>query len=341
MDSTYTTLAAWAIAIGATLNATGLAPEPVFARAGLNYEKIKQSPTERIPIERMTRLWNEAVVASNNRAFGLGVAAHVHPMHFRALGMLTVTCQNIEQSLRKIIHYHALISDAVTLSLTEGPERLGFSIEAREGVTISDAAIDAFFSVIQKFCMDMVHAPGLLQEVWLRRSTPPSTEPWLQHFQLPVRFAQSRNCLWLTRSALQMDSVHSDAHMAELNELAVVQYLQQMQIQTLSQRCRSAIQFSAEEGAPTLEAVARALQLSPRTLARKLKQEGMTFNQLIQEKRRALSVHYLTHSAEPITNIALSLGFRDTSNFNRAFQRWFNTTPSQFRASQSPDTVAG
>ncbi|MBY5980463.1 AraC family transcriptional regulator [Ferrimonas balearica] len=341
MDSTYTTLAAWAIAIGATLNANGVSPPPVFARAGLSFEQIKQSPTERIPIERMTRLWNEAVIASDNPAFGLGVAAHVHPMHFRALGMLTVTCQNIEQSLRKIIHYHALISDAVTLSLTEESDRLGFTIEAREGVTISDAAIDAFFSVIQKFCMEMVHAPGLLQEVWVRRSAPANPEPWQQHFRLPVRFAQARNCLWLTRSVLQLDSVHGDAHMAELNELAVVQSLQQMQIQTLSQRCRAAIQFSAEEGAPTLEAVAQFLQVSPRTLARKLKQEGVTFNQLLQEKRRTLSVHYLTHSNEPITNIALSLGFRDTSNFNRAFQRWFNTTPSQFRESQSQRVLSG
>ncbi|MBY6188374.1 AraC family transcriptional regulator [Marinobacter hydrocarbonoclasticus] len=341
MDSSYTTLAAWAVAIGATLNASGVAAEPVFARAGLDYERIRQSPTERIAIEKMTALWNAAVAASGNPAFGLGVAAHVHPMHFRALGMLTVTCQNIEQSLQKIIHYHALISDAVTLSLTEQPDRLGFTIDAREGVTISDAAIDAFFAVIQKFCMEMVQAPNLLEEVWLQRPTPTSATPWLTHFALPTRFAQARNCLWLNRHALQLDSVHGDAHMAELNELAVVEYLQQMQAESLSQRCRAAIRFSAEEGAPTLESVAHSLQLSPRTLARKLKQEGVTFNQLLQEKRRALSIQYLSHSSEPITNIALNLGFRDTSNFNRAFQRWFNTTPSRYRETQSPDPAHG
>ena len=84
---------------------------------------------------------------------------------------------------------------------------------------------------------------------------------------------------------------------------------------------------------PTLERTAHALGMSPRTLRRRLADEGTTFSNLLAEVRRDLAQRYLGDRALSIAEVAFILGFSEASAFHRAFRRWTNTTPRQFRLS--------
>ena len=59
--------------------------------------------------------------------------------------------------------------------------------------------------------------------------------------------------------------------------------------------------------------------------------EGTTYLQLLEETRCELGLEYMEHSQLPVTEIALMLGFAETSSFSRAFRRWTGTAPSQHR----------
>jgi AraC-like DNA-binding protein len=71
--------------------------------------------------------------------------------------------------------------------------------------------------------------------------------------------------------------------------------------------------------------------MSERSLRRRLKEEYISYREILKDPRMELATHYLTTTGLPITQVSLKLGFTDTSNFARAFTRWFNQTPSQFR----------
>ena len=329
----YTTISAWAVAVSWTLKAEGVKAEDVFSDAGLTLSEQVKNPGGRIPIQNMTRLWEAAVQSTGNPAFGLKVSEHVHAMHFKALGMLTVTSESVAQAFEKIISYHALISDSVIINLQYQPDVIGFSINENEGVEISHSAIDAFFSVILKYCQNMMGNMKVVRKVDLKRSSPSSQRPWSDFYDCPVLFGQSSNVLWLDRALLERPSIHYDEKMAVANENAVKDYLKSMNADTWGHKCKLNIQFSAENETPTLTILAKQFNLSERTLARKLKDEGTSFSQILQEKKQEIACYYLKETDDSIVNIALNLGFKDTSNFNRAFQRWFNMTPSQYRQS--------
>lgn len=87
-------------------------------------------------------------------------------------------------------------------------------------------------------------------------------------------------------------------------------------------------------GLPTLADLAHTLNLSPRTLDRHLKREGSGFRQLIKQARTEQASQRLRSSDEPITRIALDLGYSDAANFTRAFRRETGISPSAYRASQ-------
>lgn len=334
VDTSYTTLAAWGIAISWALNAQGLSADEVFSSAGLKLSDFEQEPSGRIPIDNMTRLWEAAIKASSDPAFGLTVSEHVHAVHFKALGMLIVSCENLAQALEKIVAYHALISDSVQLSLKHQPDKVGFSIRAIEGVTISSAAIDAFYAVIVKFCQSMIGAADLVSHLELMKEKPERSQPWANFFNADVHFNQPDNCLWLKRSFLEKASLHFDEKVQQMNENAVQDYLQDMNAHTWVDKCKKYLVIAANEEAPSLTKIAQQLNVSERTLARHLRAEGYSFSQILQQKKQELARYYLLETDESITNIALNLGFKDSSNFTRAFQRWYKLSPTEFRNNQ-------
>jgi AraC-like DNA-binding protein len=81
-----------------------------------------------------------------------------------------------------------------------------------------------------------------------------------------------------------------------------------------------------------IERIATAMALSRQTLYRRLKAEGVTFEQLLDELRRRLALEYLRGSRVSINETAYLVGFSDPAAFSRAFKRWTGMSPSAARA---------
>jgi AraC-like DNA-binding protein len=96
---------------------------------------------------------------------------------------------------------------------------------------------------------------------------------------------------------------------------------------------------------PSLVDVAGTLGLSRRTLVRRLDDEGLSYQYLLDETRNELACWYLRHTGQTLNAIAEKVGFSDQGNFSRGFRRWQGLAPSQyrlcFRAGASADVEKG
>jgi AraC-like DNA-binding protein len=101
--------------------------------------------------------------------------------------------------------------------------------------------------------------------------------------------------------------------------------------QRFSSRVRAALARSLEQGRSSVEDVARALAVSPRTLQRRLEREGTTFGAVCDETRRAAALEHLRDRRLGIKETAFRLGFSEPSTFYRAFRRWTGDTPAKYR----------
>lgn len=84
-------------------------------------------------------------------------------------------------------------------------------------------------------------------------------------------------------------------------------------------------------GAMQVEQVADALNMSSRTLCRKLEAEQTSFKQVRDDLRRDLAIGRLSNSDATMLEIAMELGFGEVSSFHRAFRNWTGTTPGTYR----------
>lgn len=81
----------------------------------------------------------------------------------------------------------------------------------------------------------------------------------------------------------------------------------------------------------SLDKVANTLAVSPRSLRRKLEQEGTSFRIIVEQERRQIASQLLTYSSMKLDELAIHLGYTDTASFTRAFRRWMGCSPGEYR----------
>jgi len=80
-----------------------------------------------------------------------------------------------------------------------------------------------------------------------------------------------------------------------------------------------------------IEALARQLAMSPRTLQRRLAAEQVSYQELLDDARKEAAARYLGESTLAICEVAYLVGYSEPAPFHRAFKRWYGMTPENFR----------
>jgi AraC-like DNA-binding protein len=89
--------------------------------------------------------------------------------------------------------------------------------------------------------------------------------------------------------------------------------------------------LASPENPPGLGEIAASQNTTPRTLIRRLKRGNTSYNQILEDVRKTLAVDLLLHSNFTVTSVAYRLGYKDPSNFGRAFRSWVGMSPGKFR----------
>jgi AraC-like DNA-binding protein len=100
---------------------------------------------------------------------------------------------------------------------------------------------------------------------------------------------------------------------------------------SLSARVRRRLRQFLPGDVPDFDGLAEDLNMTPATLRRRLREEGMSYQSIKDELRRDLAIGYLSHSGRTVMDIALELGFSERSAFHRAFRKWTGASPGEFR----------
>jgi AraC-like DNA-binding protein len=109
---------------------------------------------------------------------------------------------------------------------------------------------------------------------------------------------------------------------------------EQLAQETFSEQAKAILKRLLAGQRPGIQDLARELHLSTRTLQRRLTEQGISFQRLLEDARRELAHHYLLHSSVELSETAYLLGYEDANSFFRAFHHWEGTSPGQWRLLQ-------
>lgn len=275
----------------------------------------------------------ERAVRDGDHAFPLRYGASVEPGTFGALGHAMATAPTVGGALDRLARYVLVISDTLEYELRE--DRGGVALHllgrtgGRRGLQLSnECAFAAIVGAIRKVAAG-AFAPAL---VTFTHAAPPRLLDHERWFGCPVRFSSTANALHFDRRSLTARTRLADAGLsayllAQLDDLAAELGGER----SAAQRVRAAVADTLCDGVPSKAEVARRLDVSERTLHRRLADEGPTFQAVVDDVRLDIARSLLADGDRPIGEVAFFTGFAGQSAFTRAFKRWTGITPLAYR----------
>ena len=221
---------------------------------------------------------------------------------------------------------------ALTLTVEEFAEacQISFVGQGNE-LPVASEGYDAALSLMTTTLRSIASEPIVPLYVEFCYPEPPELLAYETAFNAPLRFAGEQFRLCIEQPALDLPLMFANPSMVSDHEKQLADAINALDDAPLSNRVSQFIGRQLPSGEPSVNQVARALHLSPRTLQRHLRQEGTSFRSLLDEVRKTLALEYAADPTKQLQEITFLLGFSDHSNFYRAFRRWYGCAPGSVR----------
>jgi AraC-like DNA-binding protein len=151
-------------------------------------------------------------------------------------------------------------------------------------------------------------------------------------FQAPVRYAGTRVAWHFGAGCLALPVVQNAQTLRDFLRQAPTSLLVKYRDESsATERIRRILRRQLADDLPSLEHIARQLDLTPQTLRRRLREEGQGYRAIKDDLRRDVAIEYLARSELALPEIAGLLGFSEASTFHRAFKHWTGVAPGAYR----------
>jgi AraC-like DNA-binding protein len=173
-------------------------------------------------------------------------------------------------------------------------------------------------------------------EVHFNHRAPGDQAAYHNLLRCPVLFSQDQTCILLSRQSVEWKNPRADAGRRKQLLAEIRKATGQDQLPALV-RLRHEFRPLFSRGIASLEAAAERLVMHPRSLNRHLKREGTTFAEERDRARYILASELLAATDLPVGAIAAAVAYEDHSAFVRAFRKWSDDTPSDWRSRSKQD----
>jgi AraC-like DNA-binding protein len=322
------------------LRARGHDPVAFLRTQGVD-PAIFSNPEARLAHATSAALWPAAAQLTNDLDIGLHVAQGIRPTSYGVLGLALRTCATLRGAFERLVRYHHLLHDVAELKLAVSGDRVTLS-HALKLTCAAPRAVNEY--VVGAWAVTSREATGVRwcpREVRFPHEKPKDISAHLQLFGCPVRFGHLRSEMVFGREILDLPLLEADAELQAILERQVVAVLDKLpRGEAVTDAVRRHLAGELCNGRPEIEQIAPRLNMSPRTLHRRLEEEGTSFREILAEVRRELATRHLAERQLAVSEIAFVLGFSEPSAFNRAFKRWTGQAPLNYRELAQPGAVA-
>jgi len=276
--------------------------------------------------------WLKRVDAVEGRVgLGLRIAEGISARHFGVLGYAALACNNLAEALQRMERYHASVYDAnpAHVEVRSDGVVVEWGVErGRPGALVDETAIASLVQLAR----DMTGHYWPMRQVSFVNPPPADVQPYRDFFGCEVLFNAPTTRLEFDTACLALPMRKSDPALAQLLDQQAEQVLRQVsQVPAIVDAWRRTLVPLIREGQTSLAALAEAHHTSPRTLQRRLSEQGLSFQQLLDDTRRHLAEAHLKDARLDLAEIALLLGYSEQSAFTRAFRAWTGLPPAQWR----------
>jgi AraC-like DNA-binding protein len=307
-------------------------PVPLLKRCNISPERIERGD-DVIPHAANIRVFEMTAEALRCPDFGLRLARRQDVDMLGPLAVIGRNSRTVRDAVLGMTEHMYAYAPALLVTLAPDwnrpNERLAFDI-AVDGVPnrrqVMDLTLGVSDGVLRMLCGPAYRA----QQVHFRHFPMGGTLAYREFFQCPVSFGQPEYALIVRKQDLDRPIDRGDPSLRAMAE-AFVKSIGDLHPLDVKGQVRALIQRLLPTAHATLAVVAEHLSTQERTLQRRLAEHATSFDALMEEARRDLADRLLAEAHMPLSQVARMLGYSEQSSFNRAFGRWYGSSPLKRR----------
>ncbi|MEH6591912.1 MAG: AraC family transcriptional regulator [Halioglobus sp.] len=331
----HSLLATFILPVAQALRQHGVDAMELIESAGIDPAGVI-NPDRRISMDKMQLLLRLSVAETGDEAFGLLAAEHLQPQVLHSLGLAWLASDTVYDGLKRTVRFSTLMATTMDFRLEE--EGNFVHLNVARVVDVDDfvfASLDFAVGLITRMCR--LTLGEFLAPVQIKMARPMPIEPdrFESLLSSRIEFDSEVTRITWSRPDIMAPLATGDPMLARINDEQTQSYLNSFLAQSTSREVVGKIVEELPNGPPSQQQIAEAMHVSNRTLQRKLKEEGTSFMDLLQDTRLQLARRYLRRRDRSIVETAYLLGFSEPSTFSRAFKRWTGTAPADFREQAS------
>ena len=313
----------------------GVDARRVCARTGLQPEMLFD-PSTRLSYRQIEALVRNAFALTDIPHLGLLIAERMTVSTYGMVGYAMMSCATLEQAVDIGLRYYKTTSMMMEVSAER--DVASVSIVARPAFHAPDLEpfmVEELFGgliPVIRTLAGTAFQPARIEVVY---PPPPYAARYRAHFQCEVAFGSNANRFTFDRGTLALRLPNADA-------LSVKQCVQICESLLPPESAEPDVVHAikrvilSQPGVwPDMASVSKALNMSERTLRRRIAQRGHSFQKIVDDLRREVAIRYLRKSILSTHDVAVLTGFSEVTNFRRAFKRWTGgISPTQYRAGE-------
>jgi AraC-like DNA-binding protein len=306
------------------------------ALAGIHISETELgSPAVRVSANQVIESYCNAIRLSRNPHFAYHTGLRFHVSAYGMYGFAMLSSTDFRRTMAFAVEYHQLAAPLVDVQFLERDKVAVWTMTPFPFPQV-DAPLYKFIVELQagvhvSLHRDLMGQSFCASELHFAFGRPRGAEKDAEVFGCPVLYGQPENTLFFDVDWLNgRPNLGNEVTYSELLQLCD-KLLSELKLNTgIAGKVREI--FLGCLGQPTrFEQIAGRLKMSPRSLRRKLEQEGTSFRELIDELRAHAAIRYVRDTDLTIEDIASALGFSDAAAFRHAFRRWTKSAPHEYR----------
>lgn len=265
--------------------------------------------------------------------FSVRVGQQMKMEDYGVLGLSWRTCAWAGEIFDRSERYFKLLSDTYVFQVEKGAEFSHIYLHRdayRKGVALSNEATLSATVVVLQAMTETDIAPIA---VAFQHDAPEQLDSHHAAFRCELAFNQPKNAIRYRTQDLEMRTAKADISINRFLVERVEEETKGLEVSAhrVSNDVEQLIKDALPSGIPSIHQISEHMGMSNRTLTRRLSENGLTFRDLIKKTQEELSKDLLKNSSRSAAEIAFQTGFSEQSAFNRAFKRWTDQSPLDYR----------
>ncbi len=287
----------------------------------------------RLTMDETVKIWGACISETADPFFGLHLGEQVRPSTFHIVGYTLMNSANLSEAFNKLNQYQRLISDGGAFQRVPVASGVWLVYHPQPGaLPFFYHQIDAVLGSVLAFSRWVTGKLVVPIEVSLKRDCASDVEEYMRVFCVKPNFNSDFDGLLISHEMLAHSLLEADEELCDVHERHAKQRLIELNnASSAADQVTLILQRYMCDHNVGRAFVAQKIGISEKGLQRKLFDEGVTFQGIYNHLRKKLALDYVSDTGIPLTDVAMMLGFSDSSAFYRAFKRWTGNTPGEYR----------